>query len=66
MVEIPADAACYPRQPGLVSCGEALGAAFGSGTRECQHKCGAIAGYGRQDVQLVRAASEVIEDRSDA
>ena len=66
MVEIPADAARYPHQPGLVSTRQALRAAFGYGARERQHKSGAIAGYRTQDGQLGGTASEVIEDRPDS
>ena len=46
VVEIPADAARYPHQPGLVSGRQALEAAFGSGARERQQKGGSVAGYG--------------------
>jgi len=66
VVEITADAARYPHQSGLVSGRQALEAAFGSGARERQQKGGSLAGYGAQDGQLGRAASEVIEDRSDS
>lgn len=66
VVEVPAEAARYPHQPGLVSARQALRAAFGSGARERQHKSGAIAGYGSKDGQLGGTASEVIEDRSDS
>ena len=66
VVEVPADAACYPHEPGLVSARQALRTAFGSGARERQHKSGAIAGYRTQDGQLGGTASEVIEDRSDS
>jgi hypothetical protein len=66
VVELPADAARYPHQPGLVSARQALRAAFGSRASERQHKSGAIAGYRTQDGQLGGTASEVIEDRSDS
>jgi len=66
VVEIPADAARYPHQPGLVSGRQALEATFGSGACESQHKGVPVAGYRAQNGRLGRAASEVIENRSDS
>src|SRR5215207_9528856 len=66
VIEVPADAARYAHQTGLFSGRQALQAAFGFRTREGQHKGGPVASYRAQNGRLGRAASEVIEDRSDS